>query len=244
VDARVEGGVGALQGVEGEGAHHVGGLCDARGFGEREPAQRADELRAVDEREALLGPEHQRLEPGGGERKGGGLAAPGHDALALADEREREVGERRQVAAGPDRSLRWDHGQDVSIEQRDELLERLEPDAREALRQHVRAQQHERPRLGRSERRADARGVRAHQVHLQLAQPIVRDADVGEVAEAGRHAVDDVAARNGRVDHAPRGFDRLAGIRVELDRTAAARHRFEPREVERGAVDHERRGPV
>ena len=131
---------------------------------------------------------------------------------------------------------------DAAVQQLDEQLERLGPHAGEAACQDVRAQQQQRARLGLAERIADSRRVRAQQVELQLAQAVERDVDVGEVAEAGRDAVDDRAARDRVVDDAPGGRDRRARRRGERDRASAARHRLERVEVEAAAVDGEGKG--
>ena len=99
VDARVERHVRAEERVEREGAQDVGRADGAERVGHREPADGGHELRAVDEGEALLRLEGHRLEAGGAQ----GLAAvqdpPVDPALALAHERQREVGERGEVAA-------------------------------------------------------------------------------------------------------------------------------------------------
>ncbi len=70
---------------------------------------------------------------------------------------------------------------------------------------------------------AHARGVRADEVELQLAQAVEGDVDVGEVAEAGGHAVDDRAARDRVVHDAPRGPDRRRGPRRRARRRSPAR---------------------
>ena len=66
--------------------------------------------------------------------------------------------------------------------------------ARESLRDHVRAQQHHRAHLALGQQRADAGGVASHEIDLQLGEPVERNRDLGELAESGRHAVDDLAA--------------------------------------------------
>ena len=77
---------------------------------QRERAERRHVLGAVDEREPLLGFEHDGREP----RRARSASAPRHaraasnSRLALADQREREVRERREVARGADRALRRD----------------------------------------------------------------------------------------------------------------------------------------
>ena len=242
MDARVEGHVGALERVERQRADHVGALHQAAGVREREPAHGGDELGAVDERQALLGLEDERRESGGPQRLGRGHKAPLDEALALADEHERQVRERGEVAARAHRALRGDDRVHAPVEHRDQSLERLEANSRETFREDVRAQQHERPGVAGLERRPDARRVRAHEIDLQLEQLRGRNVDVGEVAEAGGDAVDDVAALDGRVHHSARGPHGVARRFCESHFAAVARHGLEPGEIERRAVDHERRG--
>ena len=155
VDARVERDVGALEGVEGERADDVGRADEAAGLGHREAADRGHELRAVDEGEALLGLQHERREAGRAQRLGGGQAPAADDALALADEREREVGEGREVAARADRALRGHDRVDAAVEHLDEPLEGLEAHAGEALAR------------GRSRAGASARASRPRRAALR-----------------------------------------------------------------------------
>ncbi len=242
VDAGVERHVGALERVEGEGAHHVRAADEAQRLGDGEAAHRGHELGPVDEGEALLRLEDERDRPYRAQGVGGGQAAALEDALALADEGEREVGEGREVPARPDRPLRGDDGVDAAIDERDQQLEGLEAHAGEALGQHVGPQQHERSRLGFPEGGAHSRRVGAEQVELELPQAIEGDVDVGEVAEAGGDTVDHRAARHRLVHHAPRRTDRRACRVGERDGSPVAGDRFEPRQVERLAVDREGRG--
>ncbi len=201
---------------------------ETQGLREREAGDGGHQLRAVDQGEALLGLERDRTQAHGGERLATGQPAAFVDALALADQSQREVGQGGEIAAGPDGSLRGHERMDTPVQQRDQQLERLETHAGEAAGEHVRAQQHERPRLRHAERCADAGRVRAQQVRLQLAQAIERNPDVGEVAEAGGHAVDDRAASDGVVDHASCGHDGLA--RGGGERDGAERPLRRPRE--------------
>ena len=65
-------------------------------------AERADgrhELRAVDERQPLLRVQHDRLEPDGRQRLAAGQQPSFDPGVSFADERQREVGERCEVAA-------------------------------------------------------------------------------------------------------------------------------------------------
>ena len=83
---------------------------------ERERAERGHVLRAVDQREALLRLEHDRRDPGLARAPPPpGESAPSNVRLAFADEHEREVRERREVARGADRALRRDPRMDAAL---------------------------------------------------------------------------------------------------------------------------------
>ena len=191
---------------------HVGGAREPPRLGQRQARDRGHELGAVDEGEAFLGLEHDGREAARPERvRARARRRPRGRAVAFADERQRQVGEGRQVAAGADAALRGDDGVDARVQHLDQELERLRAHAAEALGQHVRAQQHEGARLGLVERLAHARGVAAHQVQLELARAGSRGiTHVGEVAEAGVDAVDDGAPRDRVVHDAARPRHRLA----------------------------------
>ena len=87
---------------------------EAQRLGHGETAHRGHELGPVDEGEALLGLEDEGRRPDRAQGLGAGQATALEDALALADEGEREVGEGRQVPARPDRALRGHDGVDAA----------------------------------------------------------------------------------------------------------------------------------
>ena len=108
VDLRQEARARALQRLERERARDVGDLGEPPRPHEPERAERGHELRAVDEREPLL-----RLEPIGSSPTRASASRAGQELavdprLALADERQREVRERREVAARADRAAARD----------------------------------------------------------------------------------------------------------------------------------------
>ena len=76
------------------------------------------------------------------------------------------------------------------VEQREQRLERLDANAGEALRQHVRAQRHRRAHGAHRQRLADAGGVAAQQIQLQRGELRRAGSRLGERAEAGVDAVD------------------------------------------------------
>ena len=89
----------ALQRLERERARAVGGLREPPRAHERERALRGHELRAVDQRQPFLRDQPHRLEPGALERVGAVEQLAVEPCPSLADERQREVRERREVAA-------------------------------------------------------------------------------------------------------------------------------------------------
>jgi hypothetical protein len=178
-----------LEPCEREGAGDVGDLRETPGPDEAERADRGHELRAVDQRQALLRLELERLQPGARERLRPGEALALHPRLSLADEGQREVRERSEVAARADGAAARDVRQDTLVQAAEQELDRLYARARVALGERVRAEQHRRAhdfvRVGL----ADAARVAAQQAELELARQLGRDRLGDEAAEAGVDAV-------------------------------------------------------
>src|SRR5262245_46547474 len=130
---------------------------------------------------------------------------------------------------------------DATVEHGDEQLEGFEPDAAEALGQHVRAQEHQAPGVGLAERRANPCRVRTYQVELQLSEPVRRDHDVGEVAEARGDAVDDATRADRVVYDAARASDSITGRRRQGHRSPLQGDGLEAGESEAVAVEFEGR---
>jgi hypothetical protein len=115
-----------------------------------------------------FGRERERRDAGAAQHVGRGAALAVDDELAFADQREREVRERREVARRADRSLRRDERHEAGVVDGDERATTASrtpewPRARlAALRPRI--EPHDR----RRQRVADADAVRADQVELQL----------------------------------------------------------------------------
>jgi hypothetical protein len=143
------------------------------------------------------------------------VAVPG---FSFADEHEREVGERSQVAAGADRSTGRDHRMHAAIQELDEQLERVQPDAREPLGQHVGSQRHGCADDRHRQRVADAGGMTAEQIGLQLGERLGRNFHLGKVAEAGVDAVGRLVSMREFVDQRAGGTDARAGCVSDMHR--------------------------
>jgi hypothetical protein len=134
--------LGSLQRLERESTGQVGGPGEPPGSHQRQRRHRRHELRAVDQRQAFLRGESDRLEPGGSERVGPAVEGPVEPRMTLADERQRQMRERvrdRRLLR-PSRERARAAGRPV--ETLDQQLHRLDVGARVALRERVRPEQH------------------------------------------------------------------------------------------------------
>ena len=130
---------------------------------------------AVDQGEALLGPQRHRRDAGLGQRRRAvdqacrrrGGPRPRRAAPSAAD------GQRGEVAAGTERAVLADDRRDPGVEQRDDRLDDLGPGPGEAHRQAAGAQEHHRPHDLALDLRAHAGGVRADQ-RRSAARPTAR----------------------------------------------------------------------
>ena len=125
-------------------------------------------------------------------------------ARTLADERQREVRQRGQIARRTDGAARRHERQHATFEAFEQQLDRLDARAGVALRKRVRAQQHGRPDDRVGVRISDPAGVRTEQTQLQLLGQLLRDLLRDEAAEAGVDAVGVLAASRARRARRPR----------------------------------------
>ena len=105
---------------------------------EAERRHRRHELGAVDERKPFLRLQSDRREPGRRERVCPAGASAVHERLALADEGQRQVRERREVAARPHRPTRRDEGDDAGVQYPEQEVDGLDPGTGVSLRDRVR----------------------------------------------------------------------------------------------------------
>ena len=136
-------------------------------------------------------------------------------AFAFADQCQRQVRQRRKIAARSHASLRWNHRSHAAIEHLAEGVDDDGAHAGVAFRQRVGAQQHHGARVGERKRFADADGVRAHQVDLQLADLIADDVHIAQLAHARRDRVGNFVVGHERVDDGAGAVDGLARVGIE-----------------------------
>ena len=118
---------------------------EAIGVDEEERAEGRHELRPVQEGEALLRAQRQRLQPHLAEGDHRRHALPVQLDRPAPDERQGEMGERREVARRADGSLRRDDRVDPEPEEVEEAIHDERPGARVAEGEGVGPQQEHRP---------------------------------------------------------------------------------------------------
>ena len=212
LDATVERGVATLDGVGRHGARYERGREDVLGPEDGGQCQRRRHLRAVQQRESLLGREPYRLDAGLPERLVRRHQVALHAHLADAEQRARHVRERREVARGADRTARRNAWVDALVEQRAQGFDEHQPHTREALGQRDDFHQHDETDDVVIEIFADADGMRAHEVFLQAFEFVAADAHRCQAPEARVDAVDAAAAREQFVDDLGRFRDASARV--------------------------------
>ena len=126
--------------------------------------------------------------------------------------------ERSEIAARADRAFFGNDRNDVAVEHFDEELDDLETNAAAAERENIGAEQHHGADLRLGKWSADAAGMTAHEIDLELLQLVGGDVNVGKFPEAGADAVDDGFLPNDLLDNPPRGMDGSVKLRRNLDR--------------------------
>ena len=190
VDAMIEGRVGSFQGIDRQGPgsdssgeRRLGREQTGKGQGRRT-------LGAVQQGQAFLRTQRQRRKADLRQSRFGLQRLAVEPRLAHADQDAGHMSQRRQVARGADRSLRRNAGQDVSVDQVDQGLQRLTPNSGGTTRQAGDLQHHQKTRHRIRQQRPDPAGVAENQITLQRLQVFRRDGGVGQQAEAGVDAID------------------------------------------------------
>ena len=135
MDARIEGRVGAHDGVDRQGAGQNGGGGIAFGGDQAGQRQGGRDLRAVEQRQTFLGAKLDGLGLSRSQRIGPVHALALHGRRALADQHEAHMGEGRQIAGGADRALAGNDRQNVGIEEGDKRIDGFERNAGCAARE-------------------------------------------------------------------------------------------------------------
>ena len=202
VNARVEGRVAPRRRIDRECTRHQSGGEHVLARKEPHQCQRVRYLRSVEQRQPFLGRELERGDAGCGERLGGGKHPRLHADLAEAEEGEREMRERCEIARGADRTLRGHRREDACVVHYDQALDELDPHSRMPAREAGDLQCDREPYGRVVEQRAGACRMRKHDVALQGGELGIGNACLREAAEAGVDAVGRCATREYATDAA------------------------------------------
>ena len=157
---------------------------------ERQRSNGRHRLGAVQESKTFFGFKPQRSQPGTAQRFAATDAFSAIESFSFSNENQREMRQRRKIAARAHRTLFRHDGMNACVEQGDQHLDGLFAHSAEALGENVCAQQEHGADFGLGKRLAQAAGMASHQIHLQVAEAVSRNANVRELAEAGIDAVD------------------------------------------------------
>jgi len=140
------------------------------------------------------------------------------------------VRERREVAGRPYAAVPRDRRVHAAIHHVAEQVDDLGPHSRSAGRERVGSEHEDRSHDVLRKRRPDADGMAPHEIPLECAQLVVRDAHRREVAETGVDAVNGIVRPCDLGDDLRRLPDLALRGSVEPDRDAAARDRDDIRD--------------
>ena len=211
IEPAIENAFAAEVRFERERAHDVGCRREAFGAQDAERGDAGHHLRTVDECEPLFRAERDRRESRALERDVAAKTLAAIERLALTDQGQRHVGERRQIPTRSNRALARDDRRHPPLEHCNDKVDRLRLHSRMARAEGVRAKYAGRTDDRNPQRLARSSCVAAHEVELQRDGIGRVDRNAREPPKAGRHAVDRLAACE-----AP--FDEIAGPRNALAR--------------------------
>ena len=111
---------------------------------DEQASQSGHDLRAVDQRQPFLGRQRSRRQLRPGERFGSRDGLVIFEELTFADQHQRQMRQRRQIPARPDRPLRRNQWRDVAIEHLAQQFDQIRADAAVAFGQGVGPKHHHR----------------------------------------------------------------------------------------------------
>ena len=207
--------VGAEQCLDAHRRDHVGVREQPAHVVAREGQHPEHAVGAVDEREAFLRLEDDRLEAGGPECRPRIDVVATLDHLALAEQHQRDVRERREVTTATQRAVLGHPRRDAGREQLEQPVgqHRSRPAATHG--EGAGAEQHHRSHDLGLDRVAETSRVRSDQRSLQARPARGLDVHIGERAEAGRDAVDGLPRRRQPLDDVARRLHRGPGLIAE-----------------------------
>ncbi len=209
-----------LQRVERKRANNVRAVGQDFRLQHAQQSHRQHGLRAVDQRDGFLSFQRQRLDARMLQAFGPRDRLALMHNLAFRNQGQRQVSQRSQIATCPHAALRRNHGMDAAIHHLAQGVDHGRPNSRAAFGQRIRAQQHHRAHHVLAQRLAHSGCVRAHQIDLQLANVVLRNMKIGEMADAGIDRIGDAIAGHQVIDDGARAVHCHARFRLQQNRLA------------------------
>ncbi len=183
---------------------------------ERDACQCRHHARAVHQREALLGSEDERLDPGTAQGVGRRKRHAPEPGLPLPHDHGSQVGERSEVATRAHGALLRDHGKDPVLEQLAQTFEQDLPDPGGAARERRQSNRDDGRRRLVVERTPRAAAVEANEIGRQFGRERSRDGGLAGLPEPRGDAVDGVTGLQSPIQGVHRGMDPPEDLRVAI----------------------------
>ena len=231
---RAHGGIGRQRAGD---QRRLRGTMGAEQAGQR---QRGRDLRAVDQRQAFLGGQHDRLQAGCGESAARRHALAVEEGFALAHHHRRHMRERRKIAGSADRALFRDDRDDALFQHASISANDVRPDAGSAAPERDELQRHDQADDVFGSGSPTPQQCDRIRLRCRVATSAACDLDRGEFAEAGIDAIDRLVAGGDLGDARRRLGDAGVEGRIEPCRLAVPVDRFECRKRYRAGVKYKR----
>ncbi len=225
VDARVQRHVAAEQRVCAGGGGHLGGPEQTPGVTDCEHTAGLHDVRAIDERQPLLGAEDDGRQARAAERFAARQSLASVPRLAFAQQHQTQVRQGREIAAGAHRAAHGHDGRHARVEEVHEQPQQLYPHAGMPAREAMRQEQHDGADRRDVEGIADAAGMAANQIALQGGEVRLRNLDAAEMAEASSDAVDRAIFRHQALHQSACHADTRGGGGREPHQSGLVRYR-------------------
>ena len=209
VNARIEGRWRSHQRLERHGPGHIRQFRHAQPAGHRQRTHGRHRLGPVEQRQPLFSSQRQRLQACPPQRFAPGQPLAFVERLTLANNHERQVSQRSQIAARTNRPLFRNHRMHTRIQLRDQQFHQIGPASAESLGQHIGAQQQHGARLAFGKWMAHPARMAAHQVGLQLRQAAVGNAHIRQLSKPRVDPVNRLPLGQYPFDQFPAGQDTL-----------------------------------
>ena len=183
--------------------------------------QRGRHLGAVKQRQTLFRAEHEGFQPNGGQAVARGDQRALDANLAFAQQHQREMSERRQIAGGADGAFFRNAGHHARVKQRKQRVDQRDTHAGMAARQADDFGRHHQTRDVVGQQIAQTHAVRQHQITLQIRKAGGGNLRLRQLAEAGIDAVHHLAGGDNLIHGLLRAQDSLLRLLIERERHAA-----------------------